>query len=228
KDAQEKEYMRISSQINDRVMAKAAAFIHEGMTEKECSQYLQKCFAQEGATGYAFPPIVSFGANASDPHHGADDTVLKEGDCIVIDMGCQYNGYCSDMTRTFYWKTVSEEDRKIYDITLKANLLAEEKVRAGRMFKEIDLAGRDHITACGYGPYFTHRLGHSIGLADHEGEDVSSVNDHLIEKDMCFSVEPGIYLPGKTGVRIEDLVIATEDGCELLNFYTKELQVLGI
>lgn len=227
KDETEKEYMRISSKINDETMEKVMNFIHEGMTELEGADFIKKCYSEAGANGDSFTPIVSFGANAADPHHHPDGTVLKDGDCIVIDMGCKWKNYCSDMTRTFYWKSVTEEEKKIYEITLKANLLAEEKIRAGRMFKEIDLAGRDHITACGYGEFFTHRLGHSIGLADHEGEDVSSVNEHLIEKDMCFSVEPGIYLKGKTGVRIEDLVIATEDGCELLNHFTKELIVLG-
>ncbi len=228
KDEEEKANMRIASRINDETMEKVRDFIHEGVTELEVGEFIKKCFSAAGAGGESFMPIVCFGANASDPHHHPTDTVLREGDCILIDMGCKWNGYCSDMTRTFYWKKVSEEDRKIYGITLRANLLGEEAAKAGRMFKEVDLAARDHIASFGYGPNFTHRLGHGIGLADHEGDDVSMVNEHVIQKDMCFSIEPGIYLPGRTGVRIEDLVIATEDGCELLNHFSKELTVLGI
>ncbi|MBQ3577756.1 MAG: aminopeptidase P family protein [Firmicutes bacterium] len=228
KDEEEKENMRIASRINDETMAKVRDFIHEGATENEIAAFIKKCYSQAGAGGESFTPIVCFGAHASDPHHHPTDTVLKDGDCILIDMGCKWNGYCSDMTRTFYWKTVSDEDRKIYEITLEANLKGIAAVKAGRHFKEVDLAARDHIASFGYGPNFTHRLGHGIGIAEHEGDDVSQVNDHLIEKDMCFSIEPGIYLAGKTGVRIEDLVIATEDGCELLNHFSKELTVLGI
>ncbi|MBR0139787.1 MAG: aminopeptidase P family protein [Firmicutes bacterium] len=228
KDEEEKENMRTASRINDETMEKVRDFIHEGATELEIGKFIQKCYSEAGANGESFMPIVCFGANASDPHHHPTDTVLKEGDCILIDMGCKWNGYCSDMTRTFYWKKVSDEDRKIYEITLKANLLGEEAAKAGRMFKEVDLAARDHIASFGYGPNFTHRLGHGIGLADHEGDDVSQVNERVIQKDMCFSIEPGIYLPGRTGVRIEDLVIATEDGCELLNHFSKELTVLGV
>jgi len=227
KDEEEKARMRESSRINDEVMEKVIKFFRDGVTEKECSEYIMKCYAEAGCPANAFPPIVSFGPNAADPHHSADGTVLKEGDCIVVDMGCVWKNYCSDMTRTFYWKSITPEEEKIYEICRDANLKAEAAVKAGKKFMEIDRIARDHISSFGYGEYFTHRLGHSIGLADHEGEDVSSVNEHLIKPDMCFSIEPGIYIPGKTGVRVEDLVIATEDGCELLNHVSKDLMVLG-
>ena len=227
KDEEEQKRMRESSLINDRAMEKLTGFIRDGVTDKECAEFIMKCYAEEGCPGNAFTPIVSFGANAADPHHHADGTVLKDGDCILVDTGCVWKSYCSDMTRTFYWKFVKDEDRKIYEICRDANLLAEAEVRPGRKFCEIDLTARRHIESFGYGPNFTHRLGHSIGLADHEGEDVSSVNEHVIKPGMCFSIEPGIYLPGNTGVRVEDLVLVTEDGCEILNHYSKELIVLG-
>ena len=227
KDEEEQRRMIESSEINDRAMEKLMGFIRDGVTEKECAEFIMKCYAEEGCPGNAFTPIVSFGANAADPHHHADGTVLKDGDCILVDTGCVWKSYCSDMTRTFYWKYVSEEDERIYNICRDANLLAEAEVRPGRMFKEIDLTARKHIESFGYGPNFIHRLGHSIGLADHEGEDVSSVNDHIIKPGMCFSIEPGIYLPGKTGVRVEDLVLVTEDGCRILNSFSKELMILG-
>ncbi len=228
KDEEEKERMRRSSQINDACMEKLAAFIHEGVTEKECAKYLVSCYEEYGCEGQSFDGIVSFGANAADPHHSPDGTVVKEGDCIVIDIGCKKDHYCSDMTRTFFWKTVDPEYRKVYEVVREANARAEALVKAGVPLQEIDRAARDVIAAAGYGEYFTHRLGHFIGMEDHEKGDVSQMNPKPAQAGMVFSIEPGIYLPGRMGVRIEDLVIVTEDGCEILNQVEKGLRVLGV
>ena len=228
KDETEKERLRISSRINDECMEKLAAFMHEGVTERECGEYLKGFYAAQGCEGLSFDPGIAFGKNAGDPHHKPDDTVLKEGDCIVIDIGCIKDDYCSDMTRTFFWKKADPEYVRIYNIVREANEKAEALVKEGVPICDIDAAAREHIASFGYGEYFTHRLGHFIGLEDHEKGDVSSVNTDPAVRDMVFSIEPGVYLQGRFGVRIEDLVIVTEEGCEILNHVDKELCILGV
>lgn len=226
KDAEEQEKMRIASRINDACMEKIASYIKEGVTEIECSSYISRLYEEAGAEGFSFPSIVSFGANASDPHHMPDQTPLREGDCIVIDMGCKKDGYCSDMTRTYFFGRADEAYLSIHDIVREANEKAEAAIRPGICFCDLDKIARDYITEKGYGPYFTHRLGHSIGTECHEAGDVSAVNTDVLREGMTFSIEPGVYLPGKFGVRIEDLVIVTKDGCEILNHVDKHYRIL--
>ncbi len=226
KDAEEQDKMRASSAINDKAMAQFKTLVHEGVTEKELAAQMLQIYRDLGADDVSFPPLVAFGANAADPHHAPDDTVLKEGDCVLFDVGCIKDGYCSDMTRTFYYKTVSDEHSRVYNIVRAANEAAIEKIKPGVPLCELDKTARDLITAEGYGPQFNHRLGHFIGLSEHEFGDVSSVNQQKAEPGMIFSIEPGIYLAGDTGVRIEDLVLVTETGCERLNLYSKVLEVI--
>lgn len=226
KDAEEQEKMRVASAINDQAMAKFKELIHEGITEKEVADQMLKIYMDLGADGYSFTPIVSFGANAADPHHEPDDTVLKTGDCVLFDVGCIKDSYCSDMTRTFYYKEADDRCRQIYETVRAANEAAIEQIRPGVPLCELDLAARKLITDQGYGPNFNHRLGHFIGLSEHEFGDVSSANTQKAEPGMIFSIEPGIYLADDTGVRVEDLVLVTEDGCEVLNRYPKELQII--
>lgn len=226
KDLKEQEFMREASRINDLAMAEFKGLIREGITEKEVADQMLAVYQRHGAEGYSFSPIVSFGANAADPHHGPDDTVLKAGDCVLFDVGCMKDGFCSDMTRTFYYKEVSEHDREIYEIVREANERAEALIKPGVPLRELDLAARDYITEKGYGPNFNHRLGHFIGLDEHEFGDVSSSSDWKALPGMIFSIEPGIYLAGDTGVRVEDLVLVTEDGVEILNHYSKELEII--
>lgn len=227
KDKEEQEKMRVASHINDLAMAELKKLIHEGVTEKEVAEQLLGIYLELGADGFSFDPLVAFGANAADPHHGPDDTVLKEGDVVLFDVGCIKDGYCSDMTRSFYYKTVTEQHREIYETVRAANEAAIAKVKPGVPLMELDLTARNLITEKGYGPQFNHRLGHFIGLSCHEYGDVSSVNATKAEPGMIFSIEPGIYLVGDTGVRIEDLVLVTEDGCEVLNRHSKELDIIG-
>lgn len=226
KDEDEQKKMKDVSRINDLCMEAASKFIKEGKTEKECAAYIGELYASYGCEGLSFPTIVSFGANAADPHHRPDDTVLKAGDCIVVDMGSKKDGYCSDMTRTFFCKEADPRYTAIHDLVREANEKAEAMIRPGVRFCDIDRTAREHIEAGGYGPYFTHRLGHSIGLEDHEFGDVSSVNTDPIKPGMTFSIEPGVYLPGEFGVRVEDLVLVTEDGCEILNHVDKKWRIL--
>ena len=211
--------MRASSAANDAVMADAIKLVHEGVTEREIADQMLGLYRNHGCEGFSFPPIVSFGANAGDPHHEPDDTVLKRGDVVLFDIGGRRRNYCSDMTRTFFWGEPDEETARIYDIVRRANEAAEALIAPGVRMCDLDRAARDVIEDAGYGKYFTHRLGHSIGLQDHEPGDVSLVNEQVVEPGMTFSIEPGIYLPGRTGVRIEDLALVTESGVEILNAY---------
>ena len=217
KDTEEQEKMRISSAINDKAMAKFKGLIHEGVSEKEVADQMLQIYLDLGADGYSFEPLVAFGANAADPHHSPDDTVVKPGDCVLFDVGCIKDGYCSDMTRTFYFKTVSDAHREVYETTKAANETAISKIRPGVPLYQLDAAARDLISAKGWGPNFNHRLGHFIGLSEHEFGDVSSANTWEAKPGMIFSIEPGIYLTGDTGVRVEDLVLVTEDGVEIIS-----------
>ena len=226
KDARERELMRAASAVNDKAMSWLVDQVQPGVTERQIADGLLAEYRRLGAEGHSFSPIVSFGDHAADPHHEPDDTPFELGDMVLFDVGCKRAWYCSDMTRTFFTAEPTEHQRAVYDAVLRANEAAEQLVRPGVTFAEIDRAARSVIEEAGWGPAFTHRLGHQIGLVDHEPGDVSSTHDEPVRPGQCFSIEPGIYLPGDMGVRIEDLVIVTEDGCEVLNRYPKGLTVL--
>ena len=179
-----------------------------------------------GTQGPSFGPLVSFGANAAEGHHKPDSTVLKPGDCVLFDVGCRVNDYCSDMTRTFFYQSVTEKQREVYEVVKRANLAAQAAMKPGMRFCDIDKVARDIITEAGYGPNFTHRLGHCIGIEVHDAGDVSAANQDVVEEGMIFSCEPGIYLPGEFGVRIEDLMLITRDGAMSLNKDSKELEII--
>lgn len=226
KDQEEMEKMRSSSAVNDQAMEQFKKLIHPGVTERQVADQLLSIYQSLGGESHSFPPIVAFGANAAVGHHEPDDTVLKPGDCVLFDVGCVRKGYCSDMTRTFFYGSADEEQKKVYETVKQAQLAAEAAIAPGVPLCDIDRIARRVIEEAGYGEYFTHRLGHFIGMEEHEKGDVSLASDLVAEPGMIFSIEPGIYLPGKVGVRIEDLVLVTEDGVEILNHYSKELEIL--
>lgn len=226
KDEEEQAKMRAASAVNDQAMERLYGLVKEGTTEKEIADQLLGIYQELGAEDFSFQPIVSFGANAADPHHTPDDTVLRPGDVVLFDVGCIKDGYCSDMTRTFCYKEASEKNREIYELVRQANEAAIARIKPGVPLCELDKTARDIIAKAGYGENFNHRLGHFIGLSEHEFGDVSLANERAAEPGMIFSVEPGIYLAGETGVRIEDLVLVTEDGAEVLNHYPKELRII--
>lgn len=226
KDKEEQEKMRAASVVNDQAMERLKGLVREGVTEKEIADRLLGIYLELGGEDFSFSPIVSFGANAADPHHMPDNTTLRSGDVVLFDVGCIKEGYCSDMTRTFCYRQVTARNREIYELVRRANEAAIAKIKPGVPLCELDRTARDIITEAGYGEYFNHRLGHFIGLSEHEYGDVSLANERAAEPGMIFSIEPGIYLAGETGVRIEDLVLVTEDGVEVLNHYSKELQVI--
>lgn len=227
KDQQERDLMRQASQLNDQAMAQLIQLIPGGYSEHKLAQRLTAIYDELGTGGCSFAPIIAYGANAADPHHEPDGSVLQAGESVIIDIGCKKNDYCADMTRTVFYQYVPASAEKIYDAVLEANKRAINKIKPGVRFCDIDAAARDHIEAAGYGQYFTHRTGHSIGLEVHEPGDVSAANASQVQPGMIFSIEPGIYLPGVAGVRIEDLVLVTETGCEVLNKFDKKLTIVG-
>lgn len=226
KDEDEKAKMILASQLNDQAMARFRGLLHEGVTELEVAAGMNAIYKELGTEGPSFGPLVSFGANAAIGHHKPDNTKLKAGDCVLFDVGCKKNSYCSDMTRTFFFKSASEKGKEVYEIVKKANLAAQAAMKPGMKFCEIDKIARDIITEAGYGPNFTHRLGHCIGIEVHDAGDVSSINQDIVKEGMIFSCEPGIYLPGELGVRIEDLMLITKDGAVSLNKDSKEMEII--
>ncbi len=227
KDQQEQDLMRQASRLNDLAMEQLLQLIPGGYSEQKLAQRLVTIYDELGASGCSFDPIIAYGVNATDPHHEPDGSILQAGESVIIDIGCKKNDYCADMTRTVFYKYVPAEAAKIYETVLEANQRAIEKIKPGVRFCDIDAAARVHIEAAGYGKYFTHRTGHSIGLEVHEPGDVSAANAKPVQPGMTFSIEPGIYLPGGVGVRVEDLVLVTETGCEILNKFEKKLTVVG-
>lgn len=225
KDEEEREIMRRNSRINDEVVELMIAQVKEGAVEQKLAAEVNRLFMERGADSEG-AQLTAFGANCADPHPAVDNTVIKEGDSVIFDIFTPIGRYWCDMTRTVFYKSVSEKQREVYELVKQANLAAIAKIRPGVIMAEIDRAARDVITEGGYGPYFTHRLGHGIGLECHEPPDNGAASQFLLEPGMIFSVEPGIYLPGEFGVRIEDLVLVTEDGCEVLNKASKELRVI--
>lgn len=224
KNADEQEKMRKASQLNDQVMHEVRKLLKAGVSEAEVAAQIHDLFVAISGGDESFETIVAFKENCADPHCMPGNKVLQAGDSIVIDMGCKYQGYCSDMTRTFFIK--ENTMKEVYDLVLKANMAAKQAVKPGVRFCDIDEAARRVIRDGGYGEYFIHRLGHGIGMSVHEPYDVSGSNERIVKAGMCFSIEPGIYLPGVGGVRIEDLVLVTEDGCEVLNQYPYDIEVI--
>lgn len=227
KDEEEKELMRRASKLNDEACQMVIDSIKEHKSENDIVKDLFAIHEKLGVDNISFYPIIAYGANGANPHGEPGDRYLKDGDSIIIDMGGIKNNYCSDMTRTVFWKQPSEKAKEVYEVVLEAQKRGVAAVKPGARFCDIDAACRDYITEKGYGEYFTHRTGHHIGLECHEYGDISSINETVCEPGMIFSIEPGIYLPGELGVRIEDLVLVTEDGCENLNKLNKELVVIG-
>ena len=213
KDEEEKELMRRASLLNDAACQRVINSISEIKSEKDVAKDLLAIHEELKVDGLSFDPIIAYGANGANPHGTVGDRYVKSGDAIIIDMGGIKDNYCSDMTRTVFWKQPSEKAREVFEIVLEAQKRGVATVKPGVRFCDIDAACRDYITEKGYGEFFTHRTGHHIGLECHEYGDISSINETKCESGMIFSIEPGIYLQVEFGVRIEDLVLVTEDGC---------------
>ena len=228
KEDWELELMRKAQAITDKAFAEVCPRIKVGMTELELQAELIYCLYKNGATGLAFDPIVVSGPNTSLPHGVAGERVIREGDFITMDYGASYMGYCSDMTRTVAVGYATEEMKTVYNTVLKAQLAGLAASKAGVPGEEVDRAARDVITEAGYGPYFGHGYGHSLGLEVHESPSPNAKNPAPMPLKAVASAEPGIYLPGKFGVRIEDTCVYLEDGVEILTHSPKELIVIPV
>jgi len=219
--------MIAAQRIAEKALTDILNEIRPGVTEKEIAARLQYLMLHYGAEDKSFDPIVVSGPNGSLPHGVPSEKVIQAGEFVTMDFGCIYHGYCSDMTRTFFCRAADPKYAAIHDLVREANELAESMLRPGVPLCDLDRPARDHIPAAGYGEYFTHRLGHFIGQTEHEKGDVSATNTTLAKPGMIFSIEPGVYLPGEFGVRVEDLVLVTEDGCEILNHVDKHWKTVG-
>lgn len=226
KDEEERAAMREVSRLNDLAIGKLIQLIPGRYSENKLAQMLSGIYEEVGADGCSFAPIIAYGANAASPHHEPGHNQVQAGDCVIMDIGCKKAFYCSDMTRTVFYKYASEHAKKVYGIVADANKRAIDAVKPGVRFCDIDAAARNHIEAAGYGKGFVHRTGHSIGLEVHEFGDVSAANTGRVQPGNIFSIEPSIIVPGELGIRVEDLVLVTNDGCEVLNSYPKELMVV--
>ncbi len=226
KEEWELEVMRKAQAITDKAFAEVITRIKVGMTELELQAELIYCMYKNGATGLAFDPIVVSGPNTSLPHGVAGERVIREGDFITMDYGASYMGYCSDMTRTVAVGYATEEMVKVYNTVLEAQLAGLAISKAGVPGADIDAAARKVITDAGYGDYFGHGYGHSLGLEIHEAPNPNARNPEPMPAGAVASAEPGIYLPGKFGVRIEDTCVYRENGIEILTHSPKELIVV--
>lgn len=212
--------------ITDLAFQQICGMIKPGMTEKEVAAELICCMLKHGADGLSFDPIVVSGPNSSKPHGVPSDRKLEFGDFITMDFGAKVGGYCADMTRTVALGFVSEEMSRVYEIVLRAQETAIAATKAGVTGAEVDGAARSVIEEAGYGVYFGHGYGHGVGLEVHEAPNCSPANISPLPVGAVCSAEPGIYLPGKFGVRIEDLVVVTEAGCENITKSPKNLMVI--
>ncbi|MBQ8757041.1 MAG: aminopeptidase P family protein [Oscillospiraceae bacterium] len=226
KEPWELDIMRKAQEITDKAFAEVLPRIKIGMTEKELAAELIYCLYKNGADNMSFDPIVVSGPNSSMPHGVPGDRKIQAGDFITMDFGALYNGYCADMTRTVAVQFATEEMQKVYDTVLKAQEAGIAVSKAGVLGKDVDGAARQVITDAGYGPYFGHSYGHCLGMEVHEAPGCSVAGTVPMEAGMICSAEPGIYLPGKFGVRIEDVVIFTADGCENITHSPKNLIIV--
>lgn len=226
KEPWEIERMRQAQAITDKAFSEVCPRIKEGMTEKELCAELIYCLYKNGAEGLSFAPIVVSGPNSSMPHGVPGERKLQKGDFITMDFGVVYKGYCSDMTRTVALGFATDEMKQVYDTVLKAQLAGIAATKAGTTGQEIDGAARKVIADAGYGDCFGHGYGHCLGLEIHEAPNCNPRNDKPMPAGAVSSAEPGIYLPDKFGVRIEDVVIITEDGCEDITQSPKSLIIL--
>lgn len=229
KTDEEIKILRKAAKFADSAIQYGIDALTTGCTEIEVKKQIESKLLEQGITQMAFQTIVLFGERTALPHGEAGNHTLQKGDFVLFDLGVVIEGYRSDITRTVVYGEVSKEQQKIYKAVLKANQLAIQAVlnKKAATFGEVDGAARQHIEQAGYGKYFTHRLGHGLGIEAHEYPSVSEDNPLPLTAGVLFTVEPGVYVPETGGVRIEDMVLITNDGCEVLTSFPKDLQVIS-
>ncbi len=223
KDEEELDYLREAARITDAAFNELLDKIKPGISERRLDAILSFIMKTQGSEKDSFDTIVASGINGAKPHHKTSEKKLQKNEFVTIDFGAMYNGYHADVTRTVCIGKASDKQRKIYDIVLEAQLKALEELRAGRSGKTIDAVARDHIASKGYGEYFGHGLGHGLGLEVHAEPRLSPKYEEALMKNQVVTVEPGIYIPGWGGVRIEDNAIIGENGCTNITTANKKL-----
>lgn len=226
KDKEGVDNLQKAALIADKTYEEILKFIKPGVTEKQISDKLKDLLMSLGGEGLSFEPIVASGPNSSMPHYSGDQRVIEKQDLVILDYGCLYKGYCSDTSRTVFIGEPTEEQRKVYEIVLRANTEAEEAAKEGATAEEIDRVARGVIKDAGYGQYFINRTGHGIGIEVHESPFIKEGNKEVLKTGMAFSIEPGIYIPGKFGMRVEDIVVIAGNEAKVLNKSNKELIIV--
>lgn len=226
KDDLEIEKMRKAAQLADYAIEVGCKNLTEGTTEMTVLNAIESAILEKGYK-MSFETMVLFGKKSASPHGTPGDATLQKGDMVLFDLGVLYDGYCSDITRTVAFGEPTEAQKEIYNAVRQANENAIASVKPGVRAMDLDKIARDTITEAGYGEYFTHRLGHGLGISVHEFPSVTGTNDLELSSGMVFTIEPGIYKADVTGVRIEDDVVVTKDGVEVLTKFTKELLVIS-
>jgi Xaa-Pro dipeptidase len=228
KDAGEIAAMQAAAKVAEQALEATLPMIKAGVTEKQiAAELVQNIFRHGSDPELPFSPIVAAGANSANPHATVSDRVLVKGDLLIIDWGASVDGYFSDITRTFAISSLDTELERIHEIVRLANQVGRQAARPGATCSSVDEATRDVIEDSGHGQYFTHRTGHGLGMEAHEEPYMRAGNAELLAEGMSFTVEPGIYLPGRGGVRIEDDVVITAAGAMSLTNFPRELQILG-
>lgn len=228
KSQEEVDKIRMASRIVDEVVEEVRKNARPGMTEIEIAAMMEFEMRKRGSEGPSFETIVGSGPNSALPHYNAGERRVNTGEFIVLDFGATYKGYCSDTTRTLCMGEPTDKMREVYNVVKEAQEIGVRTARPGIKAREVDEAVRKHIESKGYGEYFIHRTGHGLGLEIHEEPYISGISESMLKPGMVFSIEPGIYINGEFGVRIEDIVVVTEDGCERLNNYRRELTVINV
>ena len=226
KDREEISAMVQAQKITDAAFGEILNYIRPGLTEQEVAARLVYELLRRGARKVSFDPIVAAGANGSMPHAVPGETVIQKGMFVTMDFGCVYDGYCSDMTRTVAVGQPTQEMERVYETVLAAQKAGIAAAQAGMPGRELDAAARKVIEEAGYGDYFTHSFGHSLGLEIHESPNASPSETRPLPVGTVISAEPGIYLPGRFGVRIEDVLVLEEGGCRDITQSPKNLIVL--
>ncbi len=228
KDESEIALVRAASELAESVLVDLLPELRPGITERELAARFEYEFKMRGASGPSFDTMALFGARSSLPHGQPGDRALQEGDVVLLDFGCRREGYCSDLTRTYaFGRIPGGWFQEIHELTLAAQRQALEAVRPGVSCQEVDAAARDVISNAGHGSHFGHGLGHGVGIEIHEAPRLNPEATGVLEAGMVITIEPGVYLPGQGGVRIEDLIVVTQDGCEVLTRTQKELEILA-
>ena len=225
KTKEEISYIVTAQQIAETALKRAISHVKAGMTERELMAEINYEMIIAGAEKYSFETIVAFGANTAQPHHHPSDKKLEKNELILVDMGAKYNGYCSDMTRTFCLGNPGPQLTEVYNIVREAQEYAIKNIKAGMTCNDADALAREYIISNGYGDKFGHSFGHGVGVDIHENPRVGAKSETVLVPNMVITAEPGIYIPGLGGVRIEDMLVVKEDGVTDITTYDKKLNI---